>query len=338
MILCLIFVSESFSAKILRKTVNKNVVSYKFHFSEKYLGRNSKPKPKDFGLESTKTLYSRRMKRETFSDDPCYEYGLCGSNDNMETSICHCDPYCSHYGDCCYDVDSNGLDMYPSIPELDFHKCVCMRGNEPFLCYNVVVRCSADYTDTEIIKQCGSGRSLFHKHPVWDDNGVTYYSAFCAICNNVLNYKFAEVTFDVKKCFKASGNFTNQLDDTDCKPTYNPPKGFFFRKCFYSSSVNKNEKCSKHQNPVQINKSWYKNYFCSFSANSVSGFKAQKYLCGALFVLDQMYDILPFTVMFTFSPPRIAKYKEDCKENEQYNDKMVSLIYVSLFLFISLKI
>lgn len=272
-----------------------------------------------------------RVKRFSFGgDDPCYENGLCVNNKGNKI-VCYCDKFCRHFGDCCYDTVVN---KQPNeLPNLDLFQCERYRAN---LEYTIrawtVVKCPNAYSNQFVKIQCLSREKLINDVPVFDQNGILYANAYCAICNNATDYVTSDLIYVLHRCFsKYTSNFNvTVLSQDSCAKRYRyyePPKDFNLRYC--STSINRNITtssltCTYYQSPIYYDGAVVKSMYCTNDP-------FRPHLCiDSIVVKEQtfffIYDMFPLTVLFSFSKPGIYEDSSFCQLKESTNMLNVSIL------------
>ena len=104
-------------------------------------------------------------------------------------TTCHCDPYCSRFGDCCDDYDDPGLT--PPDTAADIIECVSTQF--PHITFRqvgfyLITSCLPKYRSTDLEAHCRYPSAYYEKNAVYywalTVGPRSYKNAFCALCND----------------------------------------------------------------------------------------------------------------------------------------------------------
>lgn len=291
--------------------------------------KNLKPYSYDrlYDQQSSVASYSKeRKKRNSLTEDPCFQRGQCESNKDENSLVCYCDSYCRYFKDCCYDAQINS-DSAVQLPDFELFKCGLYPYQYLYNTYSwMVVDCPFQYKNQAVKDHCVSRKKLINKVPVYDKNGIMYANAYCAICNDVKDYITSIVAYDSTQCFDDIENFNTVCATKSYR--FEPPEGYNLRYCFnYTRSNSINDKCTYYQNPIYHASSLFKNYFCDIGVNPDIGHRCIDTIkTSESSMNNQHHSAFPLTVIFSFSKPGIVEDKSFCQTEEDFHADIVSML------------
>lgn len=271
---------------------------------------------------------------------------------------CYCDDVCHVYGDCCNDKHvllsaASGAGHSPSyvtcLPKLDFvktpqrfaehtgefHVSKCPVDN---ILFSGAIARRCEHPDLSVMDEA---------IPVWSPSSrLSYRNKFCAICHNQTAYEFWGVS---SKC-NASALFTGVRSQgeiwakawtsRDCAISTSPPRENISRSCLRGEMVDSCPRsgnstsdmviqlCNNLTNPVQFNRTFYKNAFCAV-CNGVSLNRSQE--CKIPDVSIRIPPVPPISVLLNFYPDTSKKHRKDpdpnrtCPDGNVYNHILVRI-------------
>lgn len=220
-------------------------------------------------------------------------------NSTMYLSACRCDERCHLYDDCCYDAPEQqnetgnqrhgeiGCELFPVVD----------KNHYVFL----VSRCPKSYQDEDIAIKCNNSmiwsllpydrypkiltvEYVLKKLPVSSKySGILYRNAFCAICNEELNFEFWTIRLESTTPIETNYSTYSSTDllgvINGSRVTYGPPRGdLASRSCSRNlitdcpRNWNRNvteeaesvrSECRSYQSYVQVQQILYRNLHCA---------------------------------------------------------------------------
>ncbi|XP_033103617.1 uncharacterized protein LOC117106357 [Anneissia japonica] len=194
--------------------------------------------------------------------DVCTHHQTCHGRCGLfltRNSMCHCDPKCELYGDCCYDYWSSCTNSRVLNSSLAlWERTVCMKSE--FEQFYLISKCRSVTVNEHIRSSCEEPNpdDFLLNIPVSDSSNLAYSNLFCALCNGVsitnvegwkvmakcrqINDDYLAAVFTSSDQSLIQNNLETILSKIylteDCNLQYKPIGGNSKRYCSYEHGIN----------------------------------------------------------------------------------------------------